>query len=108
MDPYDVTIDAGGRRASGLRYGTLADDHAAFTAELRAGWSEMSPLPYEEFAAPYLEFRRTLLEGCELLGEHLRHSGAGQVVMAEVNTLAERTAEAGIEAGVEAAREARA
>lgn len=108
MNPNEVTIDAGGRRASGRRFGTLADEYAAFGAGLRAGWTEASPLPYEEFAVPYLEFRRALLEDCDRLGEHLRRSGDGQVVMAEINTLAERAAEAGVETGVEAVREDRA
>ncbi|MFG3437971.1 hypothetical protein ACGF0J_12095 [Nonomuraea sp. NPDC047897] len=104
MNPDEVTIDAGGRRASGCRFGTLADEYAAFGAGLRTAWTEVSPLPYEEFAVPYQDFRRALLEDCDRLGEHLRHSGDGQVVMAEVNTLAEQAAEA----VVEGAREGRA
>ncbi|MEV0195966.1 hypothetical protein [Nonomuraea sp. NPDC050691] len=98
MDPNEVTIDADGRRASGRRFGTLADEYAAFGAGLRAEWTEVSPLPYEEFSMPYQEFRHALLEDCDRLGEHLRHSRDGQVVMAEVNTLAEQAAEAGVEA----------
>lgn len=104
VEPNEVTIDAGGRHAAGRRFGMLADEYAAFGAALRSGWTEASPLPYEEFAVPYLEFRRALLEDCDRLGEHLRRSGDGQVVMAEINTMAEHAAEA----GVEAAREGRA
>jgi hypothetical protein len=96
-DHDHVTIDADGRRSSGRSFRTLADEHDGFTTGLRQAWGSESPLPYEEFAVPYSELRRSLLEGCERLGERLRHSGDGQVGMAEVNTRTEQAVMATVE-----------
>ncbi|GAA3677825.1 hypothetical protein GCM10022224_047370 [Nonomuraea antimicrobica] len=88
--PYDeVVADASGRFASGRSFRTLADEHADFVAGLRGQWDEEAPLPYEEFAVPYLQLRRNLLDECERLGGNLRYVGDGQVFMAERNTDAE-------------------
>jgi hypothetical protein len=86
--PYDqvLVIDAYGRFSSGRSFRTLADEHADFVAGLRGEWGDEAPLPYEEFAVPYLKLRRHLLDECERLGGDLRRVGDGQVVMAERNT----------------------
>ncbi|ACZ89183.1 hypothetical protein Aros01_06659 [Streptosporangium roseum] len=47
-------------------------------------------MPCEEFAGPYRELRRTLLEECRHLGERLRDTGDGQVVMADTDVAAGR------------------
>ncbi|MGN9840075.1 hypothetical protein ACTMTI_18310 [Nonomuraea sp. H19] len=80
-----LVIDAYGRFSSGRCFGTLAHEHADFVAGLRSEWGDETPLPYEEFAVPYLRLRRHLLDECERLGEDLRRVGDGQVVMAERN-----------------------
>ncbi|MCG5220754.1 hypothetical protein [Streptosporangium sp. KLBMP 9127] len=76
-----VAIDTSDRR-----FQILAGEYAEFAEGLRSRWGDAFPLPYEEFAHPYQELRSTLLNGCERLGEDLRHIGAGQVVMAGRNT----------------------
>ncbi|MFC7649015.1 hypothetical protein ACFQX6_57755 [Streptosporangium lutulentum] len=80
-----MTVDAVGRRRSGQGFQTLVGEYALFAAGLRSRWNDESPLPYEEFAGPYRDLRRTLLEGCERLGEDLCHTGDGQIVMAARN-----------------------
>ncbi|MEV4097904.1 hypothetical protein [Streptosporangium saharense] len=89
MADEQVTIDVGGRHASGHGFQMLAGEYARYTAELRSRWGERSPLPYEEIATPYLELRNELLAECEQLGGDLTHIGDGQVVMAARNTAAE-------------------
>ncbi|HUR05935.1 MAG TPA: hypothetical protein VM347_25540 [Nonomuraea sp.] len=89
MTPDYVNIDAGGRHSSGRSFRSLADEYADFATRLRGGWGDEAPLPYEEFSGPYRELRRTLLDACDRLDGHLRHTGNGQVIMAEVNVAAE-------------------
>ncbi|MFB9832542.1 hypothetical protein [Actinoallomurus acaciae] len=85
MDEQTTTIDANGRYHSGSRFQALAGEHAGFLERLRTQWAEGSPLPYEEFALPYLELRNALLENCARLGVNLSDAGNGQVVMAGQN-----------------------
>jgi hypothetical protein len=90
LDEQTTTIDADGRHHSGRRFQTLAGEHAGFLERLRSQWAEESPLPYEEFALPYLELRSALLEDCVRLGGNLSDAGNGQVVMAGRNADAEQ------------------
>lgn len=87
MLPAQVTIDADSRYSSGRGLRTLADEYAQFTEGLPSRWRDETPLPYEKFAGPYRELRRTLLEECRQLGERLRHTGDGQVGMADMAML---------------------
>ncbi|MDN3352301.1 hypothetical protein [Actinomadura sp. DC4] len=80
-----IVIDAEGRASSGRSFQTLASDYARFVERLRSQWPEQSPLPYAEFAGPYLESRNALLQGCEQLGTATRDAGEGQAVMAGRN-----------------------
>jgi hypothetical protein len=80
-----IVIDFVSRHTSGRRFQALASEYAEFVAELGSRWTDESPLPYEEFAIPYLEARNGLLRECDALGAAIRHAGDGQVRMAAMN-----------------------
>ncbi|MEV8633515.1 hypothetical protein AB0395_17830 [Streptosporangium sp. NPDC051023] len=90
MTSEEITIDADGRYAAGRGFQTLADEYVQFVEGLRGQRGDEAPLPYTEFSGPYLELRDALLGECRQLGEHLRRTGDGQVVMAERNVATEQ------------------
>lgn len=96
MTSDQVIVDASGRHSSGRCFRTLADEYADYAAGLRGAWGDEAPFPYEEFAIPYRQLRRSLLDACDQLGDRLRHAGDGQVVMAETNISVEHVNTVGI------------
>ncbi len=85
----EIVIDADGRRASGHRFQGLADEYSAFIDRLHSQWTGKSPLPYSEFATPYLEARDALLKDCARLYALTRHAGDAQTAMATTNVATE-------------------
>jgi hypothetical protein len=80
-----IFIDIAGRHTSGRRFQALAREYADFVAGLRSQWTDESPLPYEEFAIPYLQSRTALLRQCDALGAATRDAGDAHVTMAAMN-----------------------